>query len=356
MTGADLSTISLADVEVAPDIPIRYEERILADCTLPLPRPQAVHQGWEPSSVSTAKCDMCHRQRCGTIQKCSVCKLSVCKECAFAARLHDDARHRLDPVSLDWDPEPLRSGRQRERMARRRPQRGTRGRHKLRDRVHARNCGSGPACGTQTQPVTPSAASSDIITLAPTVCLSTQSTLPSVDGGSAYDCIEPDLPAREEEGREGTRNQERRNGRSPSYTPSTEVHNVAKILAEMPNSDHGLVKRQRLADQYSPGNRTNSGLQPRENPHDGDPTLPNIRSSTDRIPGPSTLLAQKLVPHQRLSISRTFVEPQAEPACIHLPLRPVHANDSSRTKPRFPLTPWPCVNGHPRPARKGARK
>ncbi|KAM4059383.1 hypothetical protein HRG_011444 [Hirsutella rhossiliensis] len=67
-----------------------------------LPGPDGTHKGWDATTVSTAKCDMCHKQRCGTIQKCSECKLSVCMDCAVADRLRGDARHALDPEAVDW--------------------------------------------------------------------------------------------------------------------------------------------------------------------------------------------------------------------------------------------------------------
>ncbi|KAJ6445580.1 Small ubiquitin-related modifier, SUMO [Purpureocillium lavendulum] len=76
-----------------------------------LPRPQAMHSGWDPSNVSTAKCDMCHRQRCGVIQKCTDCKLSVCRDCAYANRLADDVRHVLDPTTVEWDSRTVPRGR-----------------------------------------------------------------------------------------------------------------------------------------------------------------------------------------------------------------------------------------------------
>ncbi|OAQ91533.1 hypothetical protein VFPFJ_03273 [Purpureocillium lilacinum] len=79
--------------------------------SVPLPRPHTLHNGWEPSNVATAKCDMCHRQRCGVIQKCSDCKLSVCRECAFADRLSNDVRHALDPTTVEWDSRTVPRGR-----------------------------------------------------------------------------------------------------------------------------------------------------------------------------------------------------------------------------------------------------
>ncbi|PHH73827.1 hypothetical protein CDD80_3540 [Ophiocordyceps camponoti-rufipedis] len=73
------------------------------DAPLALPRPQDIHRGWEASSVSTAKCDLCHKQSCGTIQKCSQCKLSVCQTCAQEDRLRVDERHHLDVDSVNWE-------------------------------------------------------------------------------------------------------------------------------------------------------------------------------------------------------------------------------------------------------------
>lgn len=83
-----------------------------------LPGPDGTHQGWDATSVSTAKCDMCHRQRCGTIQKCSECKLSVCMACAVADRLRGDARHVLDPSAVDWTGPPALSRLRRLRASR----------------------------------------------------------------------------------------------------------------------------------------------------------------------------------------------------------------------------------------------
>ncbi|UNI15214.1 hypothetical protein JDV02_001769 [Purpureocillium takamizusanense] len=70
-----------------------------------------MHSGWEPSNVATAKCDMCSRQRCGVIQKCSDCKLSVCRDCAYADRLANDVRHELDPATAEWDSRTIPRGR-----------------------------------------------------------------------------------------------------------------------------------------------------------------------------------------------------------------------------------------------------
>lgn len=62
----------------------------------------SAHTGWEPSTRATAKCDLCHKQRCGTIQKCSDCKLSICKQCCLSGRLRGDERHALDPNLANW--------------------------------------------------------------------------------------------------------------------------------------------------------------------------------------------------------------------------------------------------------------
>ncbi|RCI11554.1 hypothetical protein L249_7348 [Ophiocordyceps polyrhachis-furcata BCC 54312] len=69
-----------------------------------LPVPMNQHTGWEASNVPTAKCDLCQKQSRGVIQKCSQCKLSVCKTCAHDHRLQDDPRHALDPDAVDWKP------------------------------------------------------------------------------------------------------------------------------------------------------------------------------------------------------------------------------------------------------------
>ncbi|PHH59888.1 hypothetical protein CDD81_2407 [Ophiocordyceps australis] len=104
-----------------------------ADSARLLPRPEKVHEGWEGSNVSTAKCDKCHKQCCGTMQKCIECKLSVCQACARKGLLSDDGRHRLDPDCVQWDMAPLLKGRKTKstRAARRgRPAAGARRRRR----------------------------------------------------------------------------------------------------------------------------------------------------------------------------------------------------------------------------------
>lgn len=72
----------------------------------PLPSFDIAHHGWDASNVSTAKCDLCHKQRCGTLQKCRVCKLSICQECCVAGRLQNDRRHAIDAAAVSWDVPP----------------------------------------------------------------------------------------------------------------------------------------------------------------------------------------------------------------------------------------------------------
>lgn len=72
----------------------------------PLPSFDIAHHGWDASNVSTAKCDLCHKQRCGTLQKCRVCKLSICQECCVAGRLQNDRRHAIDATAVSWDVPP----------------------------------------------------------------------------------------------------------------------------------------------------------------------------------------------------------------------------------------------------------
>lgn len=78
---------------------------VLANQT-PLPSFDVAHHGWDASNVSTAKCDLCHKQRCGTLQKCRVCKLSICQECCVAGRLQNDRRHAIDATAVSWDVPP----------------------------------------------------------------------------------------------------------------------------------------------------------------------------------------------------------------------------------------------------------
>ncbi|RDA90912.1 hypothetical protein CP533_4440 [Ophiocordyceps camponoti-saundersi (nom. inval.)] len=84
-------------------------ETALTSSSRMLPVPVDQHTGWEATNVPTAKCDLCQKQSRGIIQKCSQCKLSVCKTCARDDRLRDDARHSLDPDAVDWKPHPTSS-------------------------------------------------------------------------------------------------------------------------------------------------------------------------------------------------------------------------------------------------------
>ncbi|RFU73730.1 hypothetical protein TARUN_8520 [Trichoderma arundinaceum] len=71
-----------------------------------LPSFDIAHQGWDASNVSTAKCDLCQQQRRGTLQKCRVCKLSICQECCLGDRLQNDRRHKIDAAAVNWDAPP----------------------------------------------------------------------------------------------------------------------------------------------------------------------------------------------------------------------------------------------------------
>ncbi|KAL7909789.1 hypothetical protein GGI35DRAFT_480032 [Trichoderma velutinum] len=81
------------------EIPVQLQQH-------PLPSFDIAHHGWDASNVPTAKCDLCHRQRCGTLQKCRVCKLSICHECCVGGRLQKDYRHTIDIAAVDWDVPP----------------------------------------------------------------------------------------------------------------------------------------------------------------------------------------------------------------------------------------------------------
>ncbi|UKZ62716.1 uncharacterized protein TrAtP1_003950 [Trichoderma atroviride] len=79
---------------------------VLANQRTPLPSFDTAHHGWDASNVSTAKCDLCHKQRCGTLQKCRDCKLSICQDCCVAGRLQNDRRHTIDATAVSWDVPP----------------------------------------------------------------------------------------------------------------------------------------------------------------------------------------------------------------------------------------------------------
>lgn len=92
-------TVPAAAESQPSDTPVPLQQQ-------PLPSFDVAHQGWDASNVSTAKCDLCHRQRCGTLQKCRVCKLSICHECCVGGRLQNDRRHTIDAAAVDWDVPP----------------------------------------------------------------------------------------------------------------------------------------------------------------------------------------------------------------------------------------------------------
>ncbi|PTB64144.1 hypothetical protein BBK36DRAFT_1124502 [Trichoderma citrinoviride] len=91
-----------------------------------LPSFDVAHRGWDASNVPTAKCDLCHKQRCGTLQKCRVCKLSICHGCCLGDRLKNDRRHSIDVAVVDWDVQPsLRKRRFRAIESKPEPPKGT---------------------------------------------------------------------------------------------------------------------------------------------------------------------------------------------------------------------------------------
>ncbi|KAK0765348.1 hypothetical protein N5P37_001274 [Trichoderma harzianum] len=87
-----------------PEIPVQLSPPVF----------DIAHHGWDASNVPTAKCDLCHRQRCGTLQKCRVCKLSICHECCISGRLQNDPRHTIDTAAVDWDAPPILRKRKRQ--------------------------------------------------------------------------------------------------------------------------------------------------------------------------------------------------------------------------------------------------
>lgn len=86
--------------------PAPRSNALLANQRTPLPSFDIAHHGWDASNVSTAKCDLCHKQRCGTLQKCCDCKLSICQDCCIAGRLQNDRRHTIDAAAVSWDVPP----------------------------------------------------------------------------------------------------------------------------------------------------------------------------------------------------------------------------------------------------------
>ncbi|KPM38117.1 hypothetical protein AK830_g8430 [Neonectria ditissima] len=67
----------------------------------PLPPSRPRHEGWMGTGIPMAKCDFCDHRSQGTLQRCSVCKIAICRECLDAGRL--DSRHHLDADSVRWD-------------------------------------------------------------------------------------------------------------------------------------------------------------------------------------------------------------------------------------------------------------
>lgn len=187
---------------------------------LQLPRPQAVHTGWDASNVSTAKCDMCHRQRCGVIQKCSECKLSVCKDCALADRLRDDRRHLLNPDAVEWDTHKLPKGR-RVRAARGAAAKGTR----TGGQNRSMPCGNRGG-GTQLRSGLSHETSSS---LSATASPQTDDALPTADDRWEVDYAEPEASARGAVSPHNRRMKRPRTAASPMQS-----EDAAQILADMP--------------------------------------------------------------------------------------------------------------------------
>ncbi|KAK7403650.1 hypothetical protein QQX98_010573 [Neonectria punicea] len=67
----------------------------------PLPPSRPPHAGWVGTGIPMAICDFCDKRSQGTLQRCSVCKVAICRECLDAGKL--DSRHSLDPDSVRWD-------------------------------------------------------------------------------------------------------------------------------------------------------------------------------------------------------------------------------------------------------------
>ncbi|KAL6858554.1 hypothetical protein J3F83DRAFT_769016 [Trichoderma novae-zelandiae] len=108
-----------------------------------LPSFDVAHRGWDASNVPTAKCDLCHRQRCGTLQKCRVCKLSICHECCVGDRLKNDRRHSIHVAAVDWHVPPnLRKRRFRAAESKPEPPKGVK-RQKI--IIRRRDPGRGPS-------------------------------------------------------------------------------------------------------------------------------------------------------------------------------------------------------------------
>lgn len=67
-------------------------------------RSPKAHTGWEATSVAMARCDFCQLAGRGVVQKCSTCKLSICKECFDNGRLDNDPIHNIGKDELNWEP------------------------------------------------------------------------------------------------------------------------------------------------------------------------------------------------------------------------------------------------------------
>ncbi|KND90342.1 hypothetical protein TOPH_04902 [Tolypocladium ophioglossoides CBS 100239] len=273
-----------------------------------LPGPERIHNGWDASNVSTAKCDMCHRQRCGTIQKCSECKLSVCKQCAYADRLQDDGRHVLIPEAVDWDTVPLSKGRKTK------VSRGGRGRGSRGGRGAGRARGQGRGRGRGRRGAWSRAASSGATStsFSPTVSPRTDTGSHNINDKWEEDCHwadEEHMSASETTGFYKRPMKRARGAISPTASPPTEAQDVAQILAGMPgglpNGERGSMKRRKYSHQQSPQNNV----------------LPPVRSVPDPrqsgyLPSLRTLhppLASDILPLQPPILNRGLQPPRATP-------------------------------------------
>ena len=287
-----------ADVLQAPSAPP----------VLQLPRPERIHHGWDASNIPTAKCDMCHRQRCGTIQKCYECKLSVCKACAYANLLQDDGRHVLNPDEVDWTATNLSKARMNRssRGGRVRGSRGGRAGGTTRGQGRGRGCG-----GRGIQPQAASSRSTSSSSLSP-ASPRTDTVSPDIDGKREEDRDrggEEQMLSREDDSRYHRPTKRARDPISPAAFPLMEAQDVAHILAGMPrmppNSEGAFMKRRKYSLQQSPLNNV----------------LPPVCSVPDPrqsgyLPSLKTLhppVASDIVPLETPTLTRGLSPPHATP-------------------------------------------
>ncbi|PNY24062.1 Uncharacterized protein TCAP_06004 [Tolypocladium capitatum] len=292
-----------------------------------LPGPERIHNGWDSSNVSTAKCDMCHRQRCGAIQKCSECKLSVCKECAYADRLQDGGRHVLNAEAVDWDTAPLSKGRKTTapRGGRGRGSRGARG------AVMARGQGRGRGRGRRgAQSRAASSRATSSTSFSPTVSPRTDTVSPNIDKWDE-DCDwggEEHIPTAEAANFYNRPMKRARDASSPADSPPMEAQDVAQILAEMPgglpNGERDSVKRRKYSHQQSPLSNLLPPVRSVPDPQQSG-YLPSLRTLHPPLPA-------DIVPLQPPILNRGLPPPRATPVAYmgHVSARddPVYRNAS----------------------------